>query len=241
MSSKNQKYLTRDAEVEAARKFGKQMNRKKAYLLAFATTAACMMPMLLGIRLWDSIPEIVETGLLTFGGADDSMPRYIVVFGLPGLMTVLNIICHVQLMLNQNRMTVPHVPVRLLGRWGFPFLSVFCCSYVTIRSADEPLRITFFTACILGYVFLVLGAHMIDVPRDSGVALRFSFTESDEGWRAVHRFAGIVWLAAGIAVLAFTMLSSQPEIPVCVIAVAACAAPFVFGLLRRDKQHGKDR
>ena len=36
--------------------------------------------MILGVRYWDQIPEIVETGLIGPGGKDDSLPRWAVAF-----------------------------------------------------------------------------------------------------------------------------------------------------------------
>lgn len=82
---------------------------------------ACALPMITGVRLWESIPEIVETGITRMDGRDDSMPRALVVFGIPGLMCLLNLIVHIQLYLNQQRMTLPKTFVRLFGRWAFPF------------------------------------------------------------------------------------------------------------------------
>ena len=123
MSSKKNKKnpgMTREMEMESARMFGKHVTKEKALLLFVVTMLACAMPMQLGIRLWDRIPEIVETGLIGMDGKDDSLPRAAVVFLVPGLMCLLNLICHGQLWFNQKRMTLPNTPVRLVGRWGFP-------------------------------------------------------------------------------------------------------------------------
>lgn len=234
MSSKAKKnqIMDRKAEMEAARVFGKHVSRQKAWLLAAVTTVAAALPMALGLRYWNAIPEMVRTGLILATGEDDSLPRYIVVFGLPGLMCVLNVICHGQLLYNQNRMTVPPTPVRLLGRWGFPVLSVICCSCMTLQSADQPIGMAFLTPCVLGLALLLLGAHMWDCPRTSQLGLRFSFTKSDEDWRTVHRFAGWTYLAAGLLVLAVTMTGALPGLAAGLIALLALAVPLIYGWAR---------
>ena len=234
MSSKNKKnqIMDRRAEQQAARFFGKHVSRQKAYLLAVVTTAACAAPMALGLRLWRAIPEMVETGLILATGEDDSLPRYIVVFGLPGLMCVLNLICHGQLLYNQNRLTVPKTPVRLLGRWGFPVLSVIFCSGMMLHAAGEPFSLPFITPCVLALALLMLGAHMWDCPRSAKLALRFSFTQRDGDWQAVHRFAGWVWMAAGLAVIAVVMTGAAPELAAAGLALLAGAAPFAYGAAR---------
>lgn len=230
-SRKKYQMMDRKAEMEAARLFGKHVTREKAYLLAAVTTAACAMPMVLGLRLWQAIPELVETGLILASGQDDSLPRYMVVFGLPGLMCVLNLICHGQLLYNQDRMTVPKAPVRLVGRWGFPVLSVIFCSCMTLQSAGQPIGLPFLAGCILGLALLILGGHMWDCPQSSKLALRFSFTRNDRDWRAVHRFAGWVWLAAGLGVILAAMTMTGGLVTAAVVLAAGCA-PFVYGTVR---------
>lgn len=225
----------RQFEIESARMFGKHVSKEKAAVLLAATLIACALPILLGVRLWDQIPEIVPTGLIGTDGKDDSVPRAVVVFGLPGLMCLLDLICHGQLWLNQKRMTLPSTPVRLVGRWGFPVISVLFCSGMVFEATGGTLTPAFVTPCVLGLALLLLGAHMLDCPRDAKLALRFSFTErSDEAWRAVHRFAAWLWLAVGLLVIAGVMLSSGSTVSTAVLIVVALAAPMVYGYIRRD-------
>ena len=104
--------MTGEAQAQAVRLFGRHVSREKACILFAVTMVACALPMITGVRLWESIPEIVETGITRMDGRDDSMPRALVVFGIPGLMCLLNLIVHTQLYLNQQRMTLPKTFVR---------------------------------------------------------------------------------------------------------------------------------
>ena len=236
MSSKKNKKnpgMTREMEMESARMFGKHVTKEKALLLFVVTMLACAMPMQLGIRLWDRIPEIVETGLIGMDGKDDSLPRAAVVFLVPGLMCLLNLICHGQLWFNQKRMTLPNTPVRLVGRWGFPVISVLFCSGLMLESAGGGLTLTFLTPCVLGLVLLMLGGHMWDCPRDAKIALRFSFTEGNEqAWREVHRFAGWLWSIGGLLVLEATMLTESAHMTAAMLGLALLIVPPIYGSLR---------
>ena len=84
-------------EAQGAKIFGKHVSKEKGYVLLAFTLLACAAPMILGVRLWDQIPEIVPSGLIGADGNDDSIPRWMVACGLPGLMCLLNLICHGQL------------------------------------------------------------------------------------------------------------------------------------------------
>lgn len=239
MSNKKNKKIpgmTREMEMESARMFGKHVTKDKALLLFVVTMIACAMPMQVGIRLWDQIPEIVETGLIGMDGKDDSLPRAAVVFLVPGLMCLLNLICHGQLWFNQKRMTLPNTPVRVIGRWGFPVISILFCSGLMLESADGGLTLPFLTPCVLGLALLMLGGHMWDCPRDARIALRFYFTEGNEmAWREVHRFAGWLWSIGGLLVLEATMLTDGTNMMVPLLGLALLVVPVLYGYLRGSR------
>lgn len=240
MSTKTKKKKTAEElmiEREGARMFGKHVSKQKGIVLLVVTLIACALPMVLGIRLWNEIPEVVPTGLIGMDGKDDSLPRAAVVFALPGLMCLLDLICHGQLYGYQKRMAVPPAKFRLVGRWGFPVISVLFCSGMILESAGrQALSLPFVTPCVLGLLLMILGAHMWDCPRDAKIALRFSFTENSEpAWKAVHRFAGWLWLTAGLLVVAGTMAASTSTIVTAVLVLAALAAPVVYGQSMRNK------
>ena len=196
--------LTREQEREASRYFGKHVTPAKALVsLCFALLTAAS-PMLLGLHLWKQIPEIVETGLTTVGGEDDSLPRAVLVFGLPGLMCVLTLICHGQLWLHQKTGRLPPAPIRITGRWSIPVISVLLCSFWHRRAAGLQAELSFFLPCLLALLLILLGAHFFDCPRDSQIAFRFpSILHWETPWRETHRLAGVWWMLAGLQLLVF--------------------------------------
>ena len=65
---KKREALPRDLEIRGAEIFGKHLSPEKQRALLIVTLTACALPMILGVRMWDRIPEIVETGLIGPGG-----------------------------------------------------------------------------------------------------------------------------------------------------------------------------
>lgn len=226
--------INRDMEIAGARMFGKHASRHKRMLLLSVTLLACAMPMVMGIRFWGDIPALVPSGLIGLDGKDDSLPRWVVALGLPGLMCLLNIIAHGQLWFHQNRMTLPPTHIRLTGRWGFSVISVIFCSGMIRQSLGQtPLPLSFLTPCMLGLLLLILGGQMWECPRDAKIALRFSFTQCNEqAWFAVHQAAGGAWMAAGLLTILDVMVTSGLTPFSAVLVVAAIAAPFAYGLAR---------
>ena len=71
---------------------------------------------------------------------------------------------------------------------------------------SQALTLPFVTPCVLGLALMMLGAHMWDCPKDAKLALRFGgVEENDAAWKALHRFAGWLWLAVGLLVAALTI------------------------------------
>ena len=226
-----------EAERQGAKLFGKHVSEEKSRVLLVITLLSCAAPMVLGVRMWSRIPELVPSGLIGSNGMDDSIPRWMVALGLPALMCLLDFLAHFQLKQHQKKMTVPPAHVRLVGRWGFPIISVLFCSGMIRQSVGaEPLTVVFLAPCVLGLLLMLLGAHMFDCPKTSHVALRFSFTEgNDKNWLAVHRFAGWCWLVAGLLVIVAAMLMEAASPVMAALVLVAMAAPVLYGYTRASK------
>ena len=202
--------LTRSQEQELSRTFGKHVSTPKTVVTLLFSLAACASPMLLGVRLWSKIPPIVETGLIGPGGQDDSLPRAVLVFGIPGLFCILDLICHGQLWLHQKTKKIPPTPIRILGRWCIPILSVFLSGIWILHAAGEKMTGSFAVPCFFALALLLLGAHFFDCPQDSAVAFHVkSFESSTERWNIVHRIAGVCWMLAGYLLLMFFFALGQ--------------------------------
>ena len=194
--------MTRAQEREASVIFGKHVSSEKALFTFLFSMLACAVPMLLGLRLWVQIPPIVETGFIRASGEDDSLPRAVLVYGIPGLMCVLNLICHAQLWLHQKSEKLPPLPVRLLGRWTIPVLSVLLSCFWILKGADEAVSLAFYIPCVLALLLMLLGSHFFDCTRENHFAFHLKHIEYKEAaWRKTHRFAGLTWALAGLLLL----------------------------------------
>lgn len=232
MSSKKKKnMIDRETEVQGAKIFGKHVSKEKGRLLLAVTLVACAAPVLGGLRLWDAIPEVYETGLIGANGQDDSLPRWAVVFAIPALMCLLNFLCHNQLRVCQNKMVLPKAHFRLVGRWGFPIISVlFAGGLIREAAGLTALAMPYLTPCALGLGLMILGGHMYDCRENALLELRFSFLEGDPILRRqVHRFAGSAWLAMGAVVVLMAQVGELLGMAACAVALVSLAAPWLYG------------
>lgn len=226
--------IDRDIEIQGAKHFGMHASKEKRRLLLVVTLIACAAPMLMGLRLWDAIPEVYETGLVTAEGKDDSLPRWAIVFVIPGLMCLLNFLCHNQLRMSQARMVLPKTYFRLVGRWGFPVISVlFVGGFIRETAALRPLAMTYLVPAVLGLGLMLLGSHMYECKEGSFVSLDFAFLHGDSAlWQDVHRFASRLWLAVGLVVVLLAQMSETVGMAASVAVFLALPVPYLYGRRR---------
>lgn len=237
MSNKKKKnaiQLDRETEIQGAKMFGKHVSKEKGRLLLIMTLLACAAPVLLGLRLWNQIPEIYETGLIGANGEDDSLPRWAIVYVIPGLLCLLNFLCHNQLRMSQIKMVIPKAHFRLVGRWGFPIISVlFAGGLIREAAGLQAMAMTYLSPCILGLCLMMLGAHMYECKEDALISLNFAYMQNNPILRkAVHQFAAWVWLVVGLAAIILAMISDLSSVIACVAVLVAVAAPWVYGKIR---------
>lgn len=234
MRKKKISSMSREAEIESAKAFGKHLSREKRSILLAVTLLACALPALLGIRLWSAIPPLFSTGLIGMNGQDDSLPRWVIVLGMPALMCILDALCHGQLWIHQDRMKLPPAQFRLVGRWGFPVISVLFCSGLIRQAAGiSPLSLSFTSLCIVGLIFLMLGSHMWECPRTAFLTLHFILTDQDDcSWNRVHRVAGGTWMLIGLLILLSVMVLDEPAVCITVFAVVGLLFPILYTFIQ---------
>lgn len=200
MRKKKQKLsLDPQQEADAAQMLGLHVSESKAWLLLACTALACLVPTALGLRLWNSIPELVETGLVNADGSDDSLPRWAAVYLVPGLFCLLNVINHLQLRRFQMRGKVPPRHTRLLGRWGFPLVGLLFCAWLLPAAAGRTeLTGTLMLFWTVGWAVMLLGGSLWDCPPDSRLGLLLPVSLAGG---AARRTASVAALTAGLALL----------------------------------------
>lgn len=226
----------RELERQSAAVLGRHVSGEKGTLLLVFTALACLAPMALGLRMWNSIPEIVPTGLTNMNGEDDPMPRWALVFLLPGLFLTLDIINHVQLRRFQTMERVPPRYTRLMGRWGFPLAGLLICAWaIPSGAAQGGMTPTLLALWGAGLLVMLAGGHFLDCPRDA----RFSLgglpgMDDPASWRDVHRFAGLCCLTAGLLMLFVAALRPVYGALAALVLLAGLLPP-AYAMLRSKK------
>lgn len=169
---------------------------KKISKLTVITTLITLLPIVLGIALYDRLPEVVATHWNIHNRPDGWSSRAMAVFGIPCIMAALNLVCGGA----TDRLQSEGVPKRVLAlcRWIIPVLSLILVPVMLYSAMGVSFDMGRIVCGILGIMFIIIGNYLPKCRRNGVVGIKIPWTlSSDENWDKTHRFAGFVWIVCG--------------------------------------------
>ncbi len=209
------------------------MKRKTMIL----STLLCLAPILLGLSMYDRLPEMVPTHFNMHGVPDGWSSKPMAVFGLPLLMAALNLLCHWGMSRVQpgEHKVAPDILVNMVG-WIVGIISVIVVPMSLFMAVGVNVPIAFVMNILLAVVFLMVGNYLPKCKMNAYIGIKLPWTySSDENWRRTHRLGGFVWVAAGLAMLVNLVINS--ELLLLAAMLAAILIPGVYSYLFYRKEH----
>ena len=204
---------------------------KKISKLTVITTLITLLPIVLGIALYDRLPEVVATHWNIHNRPDGWSSRAMAVFGIPCIMAALNLVCGGA----TDRLQSEGVPKRVLAlcRWIIPVLSLILVPVMLYSALGVSFDMGRIVCSILGIMFIIIGNYLPKCRRNGVVGIKIPWTlSSDENWDKTHRFAGFVWIVCGAAAIVGGW--TKPVV-VIVALVAMILLPVVYSGILKHK------
>lgn len=213
-------------------------NNKLKFIIS---SVLVLLPIAVGLLLWNDLPARMTTHWGADSVADGTMSKAAAVFILPCVLLAL----HVFLLLVSGfdkRFKDQSKKVVGLTFWIMPALSVLVNGVMYAIALDIELNVKLIVSLILGLMFIVIGNYLPKTKRNSIYGIKLIWTMgNDENWAKTHRLGGILWVACGFIVFLSAILPL--EIGLLVIlgaALVGVVVPTVYSyrLYRRHKAEG---
>lgn len=204
---------------------------KKISKLTVITTLITLLPIALGIALYDRLPEVVATHWNIHNRPDGWSSRAMAVFGIPCIMAALNLVCGGA----TDRLQSEGVPKRVLAlcRWIIPVLSLILVPVMLYSAMGVSFDMGRIVCSILGIMFIIIGNYLPKCRRNGVVGIKIPWTlSSDENWDKTHRFAGFAWIVCGAAAIVGGW--TKPVVAI-VALVAMILLPVVYSGILKHK------
>ena len=196
---------------------------KKNKSLLILTSAVTLLPILLGLLLWNKLPENMITHWGADGAADGQSGRAFAVFGMPLILLAVHWLCAFFTAKDpKNREQSQKIFGMVL--WIIPVLSVFTAGVTYSTALGKTFRESDWSLAFLGLIFVIVGNYLPKTKQNHTIGIKIKWTLADEEtWNATHRLAGKLWVVGGLLMMAcvFLPVALFPWVLVAAIAFMA--------------------
>ena len=212
---------------------------KKNKGLMILTSVIIVLPMVVGILLWDQLPEKMAIHWGANGEADGWSSRPVAVFGMPLLLLVIHWL-GVWLTGEDKRNRHQNEKILQLMFWIAPVVSLFGMGSTYASALGQPLRIDRLALLLLGIIFAMIGNYMPKCRQNYTIGIKIVWTLSDEeNWNATHRLAGKLWMIGGLLLMLCAFLTGPALTWVMpVVLVVMVGAPILYSWRFSQRKKG---
>ena len=172
---------------------------KKTMIL---TSIVMLIPILIGVLLWDRLPEQVATHFDFEGNPNGWTSRGFTVFGIPLFLLACQWIAAAATLSDPKHKNLSEKVFKLI-LWLVPIVSlilVFVTYGYALGYETSEGSIAF---AIMGIFFIVIGNYLPKCRQNYKVGIKIPWTLHDEeNWNHTHRMAGYLWILGGLIMLA---------------------------------------
>ena len=212
--------------------------------LLIVTSLLTLLPIPLGLLLWNQFPETMAVHWGITGQADGFASIPFTVFGLPVLMLVFHWFCIFFTALDKGNRGRNQKMFRI-ALWTIPIISNLSLLGLYAFALGLEFSPVVWTVVPMGILFAVIGNYLPKTRMNSTMGIKVPWAySSEENWNATHRFAGKVWVIGGILVALCGLLPHLWAISAMIIfIVVLCVLPIVYSyrFYKQEKAEGKVR
>ena len=213
-------------------------NNKRKLLLSCLVV---LLPVLVGLLLWNKLPDNMTTHWGADGAADGQGSKAMVVFLPSSILLAVHILALVITGLDKNIHNQTKKAQAIIF-WIIPCLSLFVGGLLYGVAFGMEMHLARFLPAFLGVLFALMGNYMPKIKQNSTLGIKITWTlQNEENWVKTHRFAGKVWFVGGLLMIAATFLPGNwclYILPVFFIPMMALPVVYSYKIYKAHKAAG---
>ena len=174
---------------------------KKNLKILITTSFIILLPIAAGLIFWNQLPESMPTHWNVNGDVDGYSSKVFVVFGLPLMMLAFQWICVLATNADPKKEKHPQKVLHLVF-WLIPIINVGLSIATYLAALGQEVRMEVVAPVVLGFVFIIIGNYLPKCKQNYTIGIKIPWTlNSEENWNKTHRFAGMLWVIGGTAIM----------------------------------------
>jgi len=175
---------------------------KKNLRVLIITSLVILLPVLLGVILWNKLPQQMPIHWNASGEVDGWSSKAFAVFGMPLVMLAVQWLCVCVTQTDPKKKNHSEKMLWLVF-WIVPVIGnvIFAFTYAAALGREVPVEILL--PVLLGVGLVVIGNYMPKCRQNYTIGIKLPWTlSSEENWNKTHRLAGWVWVIGGLVMMA---------------------------------------
>lgn len=187
------------------------------------TSLVCLLPIVLGIVLWQKLPSSVPIHFDINNNPDNFASKEFAVFGMPVLMVLLQFICCIITDANSKKHG-ERKKFEKVVKWIIPFLTVVLQIITFCYAIGYKVDIRRVVSVIVGVMLVVIGNYM---PKFDYIK---NYDLSTEKAKKINRFIGFETVVMGILFLISIFLPPVATVVCLILLVPYAIIGVIYGI-----------
>lgn len=189
---------------------------KKALIL---TSIIILLPILVGIVLWDKLPDTMATHFGIDNEADGFSSKFVGIFGLPLILLAIHLFCAIVTSKDPRKQNISN-KIYTLCLWIAPCISIFVSTIIYQYNLGIKLNIGLFASLFIGLIFIIVGNYLPKMRQNYTIGIKLPWTlANEENWNKTHRLAGCLYIILGIFIIISALIDTFNSLILMLIAV----------------------
>ena len=185
-----------------------------------------LLPILIGLLLWDKLPAEIPTHFGIDGAVDSYSSKLFAVVIFPAILAVVVLFIGFMIMHDPKQKNINNKLVNV-GIFAVPVVSIIMNTCIYIMALGYSVDITSITLIGIGILFIIIGNYLPKTKQNYTVGIKISWAlNSSENWNRTHRLASRLFILAGIVIIIDAWLKSM--ILLLVVIAMIIIVPMVY-------------
>ena len=166
------------------------------------TSVITLIPVVIGLILWNKLPDQVPVHWDINGAVDGYATRTQAVFAMPFVLVAFHWICVLGTLLDPKKQNINDKMFTLV-LWIIPVISLLCNSLVYATALGHKVSVEIIMPLFMGALFVIIGNYMPKCKQSYTMGIKLPWTlDDEENWNKTHRLAGFLWVVGGVVIMA---------------------------------------
>lgn len=171
---------------------------KKTLIL---TSIVILLPILIGILLWNKLPDAMAVHFNFDNEADGYREKWFAVIIAPFILLAVHLIMAMIIAADPRKKNISS-KVYGINIWILPSLSLALAAVIYIYNLGIHFNISLFLGIFLGITYIILGNYMPKTRQNYTIGCLLPWTyANEENWNKTNRLAGVINIIIGILVI----------------------------------------